>query len=132
MWLRHLVLAARTANLTSMPRVVAELGPGDSIGIGLAALLSGAEKYYALDLVRYSNLERNLEIFDALLSMFHSQMPIPDESEFPFIYPKLACYGFPEELLPKRRLLESLAAERIGGDQVLGSLFRARKLDGFL
>jgi Methyltransferase domain len=112
-WLRHLVLAARTANLTSMPQVVAELGPGDSIGIGLAALLSGAQKYFALDLVRYSNLERNLDIFDALVSMFDGHMPIPDESEFPFLYPKLTCYDFPEELLPKRGLLESLAADRV-------------------
>ena len=44
-WLRHLCLAQSADPRLGVPRVVAELGPGDSIGIGLAALLSGVEKY---------------------------------------------------------------------------------------
>lgn len=39
-WLRHRTLAAR-CGFTSQPKTVAELGPGDSIGTGLAGLLSG-------------------------------------------------------------------------------------------
>ena len=42
-WLRHLVTTAG-CGLNCNPRTVAELGPGDSLGVGLAALLSGAEK----------------------------------------------------------------------------------------
>src|SRR6185295_10726374 len=45
-WLRHLV-AAHQAGITSLPKSVGELGPGDSLGTGFAALLSGAERYYA-------------------------------------------------------------------------------------
>src|ERR1700730_8984396 len=108
-WLRHLVLGTRNAAVKSIPRVVAELGPGDSIGIGLAALLSGAEKYFALDLVRYSDLKKNLEIFDELTSMFANRSCIPDDCEFPFLYPKLDCYDFPEDLIGESRLRESLA-----------------------
>ncbi len=114
-WLRHLVLGARHAKGWPQPRVVAELGPGDSIGIGVAALLSGAEKYFALDLVRYSDLKKNLEIFDELASMFANQLRIPDDSEFPFLYPKLECYDFPKDLIGESRLLESLARERVAG-----------------
>ncbi|MBM4372890.1 MAG: hypothetical protein FJ098_14650, partial [Deltaproteobacteria bacterium] len=44
-WLRHLVLAKDRGLLDQVPATVAELGPGDSIGIGLAALLSGATAY---------------------------------------------------------------------------------------
>jgi len=46
-WLRHLVMAKRNG-LNPYPRIVAELGPGDSLGIGLAALISGCDKYFAL------------------------------------------------------------------------------------
>jgi len=112
-WLRHLVLGTRNAAVKSIPEVVAELGPGDSIGIGLAALLTGAEKYFALDLVQYSNLDKNLEIFDELVSMFASQSPIPGESEFPFLYPKLDCYDFPRHLMDENRLRETLAPARV-------------------
>ena len=112
-WLRHLTLAARHSAFRSVPRVVAELGPGDSVGIGLAALLAGAEKYYALDLVRYSDLKKNLEIFDELVRMFRARSPIPDDSEFPFLFPKLSRYEFPQALLGESSLAESLAPARV-------------------
>jgi SAM-dependent methyltransferase len=112
-WLRHLVLAARCANTARVPRVVAELGPGDSIGIGLAALLSGAERYFSLDLLRYSALERNLAIFDELVALFETRTAIPGEAEFPLLYPKLDRYDFPAQILGEATLRESLAAERI-------------------
>ena len=52
-WLRHLIRAGETG-LSTQPKVVAELGPGDSLGIGLAALVSGSSLYYALDIVPYA------------------------------------------------------------------------------
>jgi len=58
-WLRHLTMS-RESGLSDTPRVVAELGPGDSIGIGIAALLTGAEKYYAFDVCRYATNQRNI------------------------------------------------------------------------
>jgi hypothetical protein len=112
-WLRHLTLAARHAGVNPNPKVIAELGPGDSIGIGLAGLLCGAQKYFALDLVRYSDLEKNLEIFDELVSMFENESTIPDDAEFPFLYPKLDRYDFPKHLIDRTRLRESLLPERV-------------------
>ena len=47
-WLRHLVVLSRYG-FTLQGRTVCELGPGDSIGAGLAALLAGARRYIALD-----------------------------------------------------------------------------------
>jgi hypothetical protein len=67
-WLKHLALL-RAAGMSAMPRTLAELGPGDSIGVGLAALLSGVDRYYALDVVRFSNTGANLAIFDELASL---------------------------------------------------------------
>jgi Methyltransferase domain len=112
-WLRHLILGMRTGMVRSVPKIVAELGPGDSIGIGIAALLSGAQKYFALDLVRYSNLQKNLEIFDDIVSMFAASSRIPDDFEFPFLYPRLDCYDFPAHLFALNGLRESLAPARV-------------------
>ncbi len=112
-WLRHLVHAHRFFRQGSVPGVVAELGPGDSIGSGLAALLSGAEKYFALDIVRYSDLQSNLEVFDELVRLFDDRAPIPGRDEFPAVYPELENYAFPHELLSDEILNVALDTARV-------------------
>ncbi len=102
-WLRHLVLLYQNG-MRSHPKIVAELGPGDSLGIGLAALISGAEKYYAFDVVRHTHLKSNINIFGELVSLYKVKAPIPDENEFPEIQPKINSYSFPEYLFDKSYL----------------------------
>ncbi len=111
-WLRHLVMV-HGAGLDTAPAVVAELGPGDSIGTDLAALLSGAEKYYALDVVKYANTQANLDIFDELVSLFVERRPIPGRDEFPAITPHLPSCEFPRDILTDARLGEALAPSRV-------------------
>lgn len=111
-WLRHLVMA-RESLLNDNPRIVAELGPGDSIGTGLAALLTGAEKYYAFDVCDYRTTSKNVEIFEQLVRLFSHRTAIPDANEFPRLIPQLASYKFPSELLPENRMAHSLRAERL-------------------
>ena len=98
-WLRHLV-AARENGLAPTLRVVVELGPGDSLGAGIAALLSGAERYVAVDWVRYTERAGNLDVFEELRELFERRAPIPDNDEFPHVRPKLASYAFPTDLIP--------------------------------
>jgi len=112
-WLRHLILVRAAGALAGVPAVVAELGPGDSIGIGLAALISGAEQYYALDLLPYSDLKQNLTIFDELVDLFRSRASLPGEAEFPLLLPKLHTYAFPHEILGASWLDAALAPRRI-------------------
>jgi hypothetical protein len=112
-WLRHLVLAWRRRLCTSPPRVVAELGPGDSVGIGIGALLCGADTYFGLDAVRHSNRARNLEILDGVVSLFRARSEIPDAREFPQVHPELDSYAFPHELLPGALLRRTLDDKRI-------------------
>ena len=68
-WLRHLVLA-HEQGLRKIPDTVAELGPGDSLGSGLAALLCGSERYFGLDVKSYAPTDRNRQIFDELVELF--------------------------------------------------------------
>ncbi|MBE0598705.1 MAG: hypothetical protein IH614_15715 [Desulfuromonadales bacterium] len=112
-WLRHLVNAYQKGVCTSYPNAVAELGPGDSIGIGLCALISGADVYYGLDVVKYANVDRNLEIFEALVELFRRKENIPDDQEFPKLKPLLDSYDFPSEILPDCHLEKCLNDNRI-------------------
>ena len=112
-WLRHLLAAHESGLLTVFPRTIAELGPGNSLGTGLAGLLSGAMQYYGLDIVKYCSSRRNLEIFDELVGLFQARAPIPDENEFPEIKPSLKSYAFPRHILSEEHLKITLAPERL-------------------
>lgn len=111
-WLRHLVMGD-TNGLPTNPKVIAEIGPGDSIGIGLAALISGAEKYYGFDIVDYASVEKNLKVFDELVSLFKNKQDIPGVNEFPRIHPGLSDYTFPNHLLSDDRLHSVLNDHRL-------------------
>lgn len=112
-WLRHLVWAQQ-AGLSPHPHTVAELGPGDSIGVGLAALLSGAERYYAFDRLPYArDPRRNLDILEELIPLFQTRQPIPDAVEFPKLKPTPPDYAFPAACLPAAQLDLSLAPARL-------------------
>ncbi len=128
-WLRHLVKLYEAGcfdqdglakNGTSAFNIVAEFGPGDSIGTGIAALLCGAKKYIALDVSRYANNERNCEILLQLVDLFNTRAPIPNEVEFAEIRPILKDYSFPHHILPDHVFAESLAKPNI--DRLLSEL----------
>jgi hypothetical protein len=99
--------------LSTDPRCVAELGPGDSLGIGLAAVLCGADRYLALDVKAHANTERNLKVFDELVRLFRDRSPIPGDNEWPLTQPKLPGYAFPTDILTPERLEAALAESRL-------------------
>ena len=111
-YLRHLVMAAQHG-LATDPRAVVELGPGDSLGIGLMALLTGAEQYYALDAVRHASTETNLVIFDELAKLLTDRTPIPSGGEYAEILPELGDYSFPTQILSETRLTQTLTPDRL-------------------
>src|SRR5262245_20404683 len=97
-WLRHLV----TLNIYGFRITgarVGELGPGDSIGIGLAALLSGAAQYTGLDIVPFSSKANLGKVFDEIVQLYSRADSIPDNREFPRLRPKLDLYTFPRHLI---------------------------------
>jgi hypothetical protein len=104
---------AKKNGLDPYPKVVAELGPGDSLGTGLAALISGSDKYDAFDVVEFANAERNTKIFDELVTLFKNRTPIPGGDEFPKLKPHLEEYVFPDDILDENRLRYALEKSRI-------------------
>ena len=96
-----------------MFNTIAELGPGDSIGTGLAGLLSGSEKYYALDVIEYTDIKKNISIFDELVSLFANHSTLPDDNEFPRAVPRLDSYNFPSEIFVNNDLEKFLDKSRI-------------------
>lgn len=48
------------------PEVVLEIGSGNSLGVGITALLTGSSKFYALEQTQFWNVITNLGIFDEL------------------------------------------------------------------
>jgi hypothetical protein len=111
-WLRHLVMAHKNGMPTKTD-VIAEIGPGDSLGVGLAALISGSAKYYAMDVVKSVDSKRNIEIFDELVELFRHRQNIPDEGEFPKVKPVLDSYVFPENILNSVHLEKALNRDRL-------------------
>lgn len=95
-----------------MPRTIAELGPGDSLGVGLAALLSGVSNYYALDVIRFSNPARNLKIFEELVALLKARAPRPSKG-WPDYDAHLDNGLFPRHILTDELLEASLREERL-------------------
>jgi SAM-dependent methyltransferase len=110
-WMRHLVNSYRF--LGRIPQNVAELGPGDSLGTGFAALLSGSKSIFALDVIKYWDNERNLRIFDELVKLFRDRTPIPDNTEYPKVRPVLNDFNFPAHIFTDEMLKKSLSCERL-------------------
>jgi len=111
-WLRHLV-NLRDRGVPFRFDAVAELGPGDSLGTGLAALLSGARRFDALEVVRHDTDARNVQVLDELVALFRTRADIPGPEEYPRVRPALESYRFPRDILPDARVDAALAPDRV-------------------
>jgi SAM-dependent methyltransferase len=111
-WLRHLSRIVKVQPRFSY-EVVAELGPGDALGLGLCALLSGARRYIGLDRIAFGLRADNLALLDELTELFRSRAPIPDDQEMPGVHPKLDDYAFPKAIVTDNALATSLSPKRV-------------------
>ena len=111
-FMRHRVIAAEYGMLQS-PTTVVELGPGDSLGIGLMAILTGSQQYVAVDAVRHANTATNLAVFDELVTLLNNRTSIPFDGECAAIRPELLEYGFPHALFDQGCLSSALSPQRL-------------------
>lgn len=110
-WMRHLIYFYEIKH--AIPDTIAEFGPGDTIGTGIIALLTGVKQYYALDFTCYAGMKKIDKIFHQLLEMLSRKSDIPDDTEFPNCTPKLKSYSFPNHILTDEILEQCLSKERV-------------------
>src|ERR1700730_3872658 len=116
LFLRHLSYISQFTD-GKVPRVVAEFGPGSSVGMGLAALIAGAELYYGLDIVDHTDKDRNLVIFDEFVDMFRRRTPIPSTGLHETTFPLPLAWEFPPSIgKTLDRLLESERIQSLRDD----------------
>ena len=110
-WIKHLTLRW-ASGMPSVRGTVLEFGPGESIGTGVAALLSGAERYVAVDSIAHMRPEGNLAIFHALVQLFRARAPRPKPG-FPPIDEHLDARLFPSGALDEATLGRALEPTRL-------------------
>jgi SAM-dependent methyltransferase len=110
-WMKHLALL-RKHGMRTLPRTVLEYGPGNSLGTGFAALLSGAEQYIAIDTVRHADPRLQLTILHELTKLFLARAPRPSKG-WPDFDDCLDAGLFPAQALTHEHLANALAPERL-------------------
>jgi hypothetical protein len=111
-WLKHLALL-HASGMRGVPAAVEEFGPGESLGTGVAALLSGARRYVGVDAVRHANAERTGALLDGLVELFRLRAPRPARG-WPDYDALLDERLFPGSILTEELLAASLVPERVG------------------
>jgi hypothetical protein len=110
-WMKHLTLL-NAHGFPAVPQTIAELGPGESLGVGLCALLSGSSHYVGLDVIAHSNPGRNRLILNDLIALFEDRAPNPDKG-----WPEFNSYLderlFPSHILTEQVLDQALSSSRI-------------------
>lgn len=109
-WMKHLKHWSLFNN--EIPKVVVEIGPGNSLGVGLAALISGSETLYALERTQYWNTETNIKVFDELVAYFSIEKKTETiRTESDKIDNK--NFDFPTQILTKTHLAICLNSKRL-------------------
>jgi SAM-dependent methyltransferase len=104
-WMKHLWHLWKNG-LRKMPETVVELGPGQSLGVGLAALLSGANAYYGLDSAHICDLRTNASLLDEMVHLFRGRAGQQIRG-WPSYGPE-----FPDHILPQPLLDAALSPDR--------------------
>jgi len=99
-WLRHLSVLMEYG--APVPDHVVEFGPGSTIGLGLAALLTGTKRYFGVDISPFNDWERCVDVVDDLVELVARREAIPDDAEYPAVLPRLGDYAFPDQLADGR------------------------------
>lgn len=88
---------------------VGEIGCGGSVGVGICALLSGANNYYCLEIEDHFDKENNLKLLDDIVALFRSNSPI--FNRYKQLNIPIKDYSFPTHLIIPRYFDEGFISE---------------------
>ena len=111
-WLRHMI-EAQAQGLPCEPLMVCEIGPGKTIGTGLAALISGADRYIAIDGKWAWDTAKNVAMFDDLVALFRRR-DARDASGGGLPQAAMLSDEFPAHVLSDSRMERCLDPARLG------------------
>ena len=94
-WLRH-VRMCEQAGVVPKPGTFLEVGPGDSVGTGMCALLSGFEQYIAVDVIDHVQWDVSADHITALAKVFRERSPLPADDAIEGVLPPLNDRSIPD------------------------------------
>jgi hypothetical protein len=112
LWAKH-ITQYLDATGGKMPSTVVEIGPGASLGAGICALLTGAKRYFALDLIPHTTLDENIKTLDELVKIFRDRQGVRNARGFPNYQHTLDSNFFAARYFTEKILTVSLADERV-------------------
>ncbi|MEZ4792425.1 MAG: methyltransferase domain-containing protein [Gelidibacter sp.] len=110
-WMKH--LKHWLTQNDQVPNTVLEIGCGNSLGVGLAALISGSSKFYALERTQFWNNSTNLRVFDELVELFKLRKTSPDVYHCDNPTDEKKTNSFPSDVLNESHLKQCLSNERL-------------------
>jgi hypothetical protein len=107
-WLSLLVYFKENG-ITPNLNQIGEIGTGGLFGIGICALLTGSEKYHALEIEDVYDKENNLKLLDEIVLLFKKKTPISDK--FKQMNIEIENHEFPEDLIKPFYLKENIISD---------------------
>ena len=96
LWLSILILLKENG-VNSNFKNIGEIGCGGSFGVGICALLTGCERYFALEIDKIFDVEQNLQILDDLIILLKSKT-IPS-NKYKQINIRITDFNYPNDLI---------------------------------
>jgi hypothetical protein len=104
LWLSILVLFKENGLHPNLAKI-SEIGSGGSLGVGLCALLSGSEKYYAMETDQEFNKCQNLKLLDEIVLLFKNKTRISEK--YNQLNIKVNNLEYPEDIIKPAYLQEN-------------------------
>jgi len=94
-------------------KCIAEIGTGGSLGLGICALLTGAEQYTALDIEEDLDVVKNLQLLNEIVDLFKSSKRVPSHVLYDQLNVKIDGFEYYNQVYDQSILDNFQSSERI-------------------